>query len=125
MDLRAKIATRVQQRPSRAVRADCYRALRPWFCANLPGPQPGAIYAVAVPLREAASGCGTKYMDPHGGRVLGFLAVFRSVVANHRLLQDPHPGIVTQRGTVAVDFRVHPDLDELRLLPVTHVFELP
>jgi hypothetical protein len=63
-------------------------------------------------------------MDPHGGRVLGFLFGFR-VVANHRLLQDSNPWIVTQRGTVAVDFRVHPNLDELRLLPVTHVFELP
>ena len=59
-------------------------------------------------------------MDPHDGRVLGFLVGFRSVVANQGLLEDS-PGIVAHRRTVAVDFRVHPDLDELWLLPIVHI----
>ena len=53
--------------------------------------------------------------------VLGFLVGFRSVVANQGLLEDSHPGVVAQRRTVAVDFRVHPDLDELWLLPIIHI----
>ena len=63
--LGGKVGARVQQRPFRARRADRDRALRPRLRANRPGPQPPAITAVAIPLREAASRRGAKHMDPH------------------------------------------------------------
>ena len=59
-------------------------------------------------------------MDPHDGRVLGFLIGFRILVANQRLLEDT-PRIVGEGRAVAVDFRVHPDLDKLGLLPIVHI----
>jgi hypothetical protein len=55
---------------------------------------------------------------------LGFLVGCGSVVANQWLLQDA-PGIVGKRRTVTVDFRVHPDLDELWLLPIIHNLNSP
>jgi hypothetical protein len=78
-------------------------------------------------LRSCSSTAGSRRRqrnqgyEPARGWVLGFLAGFRSVVAIRRLLQDLRHGIVGDGGAVAVDFRVHPDLDELWLLPIIHI----
>jgi len=40
---------------------------------------------------------------------------------NSRLLQYPRPRIVGEGRTIAVDFRVHPNLDELWLFPLAHI----
>ena len=78
-------------------------------------------------LRSCSSTAGTRRRQrnqgygPARGWVLGVLAGFRSVVAIHRLLQHSRPRIVGESGAVAVDFRVHPDLDELWLLPIIHI----
>jgi len=78
-------------------------------------------------LRSCSSTAGNRRRQrnqgygPARGWVLGVLAGFRSVVAIHRLLQYS-PGIVGESRAVAVDFRVHPDLDKLWLLPIIHIY---
>ena len=91
------------------------QTLRPSFRVRRPGSRSSERSAVAAPLREAERQ-GRPYRQPVSGFVFGF-----GVSANHRLLYDA-PWIVGKRGTVAVNFGVHPDLDELRLLPVIHFF---
>ena len=91
------------------------RTLRPCFRVRRPGSRSSERSPVAAPLRGAK-----QQGRPYGQPVLGFRFGFRAF-ANHRRLYDA-PWIVGKRGTVAVNFGVHSDLDELRFLPVIHFF---
>ncbi len=57
-------------------------------------------------------------MDPHQ-RALGLRLGFRRRLDN-LAVGDTHLAGLGQRGTVAVDFRIAADFDELRRFPVVH-----